>query len=103
MATARRQTQIREQLARMVAVEQGGAGVLLRLVDARAPAAPAAPLPVAPERVSTAPSRSEQGSPVPSTFLAGMIAMLLVIMATVGTMIAILAPSSAIQAATTSL
>src|SRR5438309_8490068 len=67
MATARRQTQIREQLARMVAVEQGGAGVMLRLVDAREPAAPAAPAPVAPERVPRAPSRSEPVSAVPST------------------------------------
>src|SRR5438105_3310897 len=100
MATARRQAQIREQLARMVAIEQGGAGVMLRLVDAREPAAPAAPAPVAPERVPRAPSRSEPVSAVPSTFLAGMVAMLLVIMATVGAMVAVLAPSSAMQGAT---
>jgi serine/threonine protein kinase len=97
MATARRQAQIREQLARMVATEQGTAGVMLRLVDAHEPAAPPPQAPSAPERVSSAPSRSVQVSAVPPTFLAGMVALLLVIVVTVGAMVAVLAPSSAVE------
>src|SRR5207247_5494367 len=53
MATARRQAQIREQLARMVAAARGATAVTLRLVDAAAPKA--APAPAGP---TTAPARA---------------------------------------------
>ena len=101
MATARRQTQIREQLARMVSVAQGTAEVKLRLVDAAVPvpaALPAAsPAPGRARRTSSAP---EQVSSLPPTFLAGMGAMLLVIILTVGSMVAMLAPSGPMGSAT---
>src|SRR5205823_10239660 len=61
MATARRQAQIREQLARMVAAAQGTTGVTLRLVDAARPGRAAAADPPA----KTAPEPAAEPQPVP--------------------------------------
>jgi hypothetical protein len=94
MATARRQAQTREQLARMVATALGtDVEVTLRLVDATQPAPATPPAVPVPQPVTpAAPEPGREGARAP-TFLTGLVALLVTLL-TVGFMDALLAPST---------
>src|SRR5437879_10279000 len=88
----------------MVAAAQGTAGVTLRLVDARpgraAPSEP--PAKAAPEPASEPlPAAHHVSLRAPATFLAGLVALLIVIVLTVGSIVdVLLVPGTVVQTTT---